>query len=413
MQRGFLLLLLLLSASPTGQAAQTKRYALLAGGSGEEEKKNFFLEDLSDFRKQLSGRGWDVSVVAGPGNATNAAIESALKKTLARAESGEEVLVLFHSHGKARDEDWGQKTHSIVSEDRDASGTAIGFDLDRTSKVIQDASARGVRVAVVDLSCYSGNTQALAGPACIVTLAAASYISLCSGRPEERHFSSKFFKLPAPGSAATLESQFLSARREDRDSINLPQISSRTTPGQKTWETFLREADPLDVSEDLYYLAERPTFDPERLLASAESPELKRTIQKALKIRGQLEKKATRLSSDYNERTVVFTLPQSGKLELSPSSFAELIERAGQSKPDLEGWTDVQRRRLDQFREVQGKIAKLEGPQLNSFRKRKTEFDRLSDELADASSEAMAMERKLYDRDSKPSERPGCAQFDL
>ncbi|HUP55989.1 MAG TPA: hypothetical protein VM598_00950, partial [Bdellovibrionota bacterium] len=140
------LFLLLLLFSLPALAAQGK-YAFLAGGSGEFEGKNFFLDDLADFRKGLLARGWDVSVVAGPGGlpapftaaATNLSIISGLKRTLSQAEKGDQVLVLFHSHGHRRETDWGQRSHSIVTERADPAASDGSLDLDRIEPLIQKA----------------------------------------------------------------------------------------------------------------------------------------------------------------------------------------------------------------------------------------------------------------------------------
>ena len=109
----------------------------------------------------------------------------------------------------------------------------------------------GSKTALVDLSCYSGATLALRGTACTVTLASKKYVSLCSGRPEERLFASHFMKLPPAGTPVSLEDQFKQSRKEDLDSVNLPQISSRKTPGVDAWDDFLEKVDPLDIYEAL------------------------------------------------------------------------------------------------------------------------------------------------------------------
>src|SRR5205814_870973 len=124
-------------------------------------------------------------------------------------KAGDRVLLVFHSHGLKQRADWGQQSHSITSEDADASGSEPGFDLDRLQPALLDAAKRGVKTALVDLSCYSGASLALRGTACTATLASRKYVSLCSGRPEERLFASHFMKLPPAGTRVSLEEQFL------------------------------------------------------------------------------------------------------------------------------------------------------------------------------------------------------------
>ncbi len=330
-------------------AAPPRQLALLAGGSGEPPgealKDNFFVQDLKEYRSRLIARGWQVRVVLGaragllPGSrpATNANLRQAITNLLAKAQPGDHVLLLFHSHGREPESQWGQQSHSLVSEDRDASGVDPGFNLDAIEPWLNAAKARGVVIGLVDLSCYSGNTQALEGASCTVSLAAPHYVSICSGRAEERAFNSHFFQLPSPGPPISLEAQFLRAREADQNSINLPQISSRPTPALEQWDQLLTGLDPLDLTEDLKnYRAGAPPYDPKPLLqaiqASPAAPALKsriaHTVEEMIKKRGELEKRMPDLARDLDERTLALHLPHEKKArKVSPGMLAELLEK--------------------------------------------------------------------------------------
>jgi hypothetical protein len=405
---------LLLCSVAAHAAPEGRRLALLAGGSGEDAPKNFFVADLSDLKKALTARGWDVSVVAGAGKATHSALEAAAQKVLSRARPGDEVLLLFHSHGQPAERGWGQKSHSISSDDSDPSGAQPGFDLDRLERSFALARQRGLRVGFVDLSCYSGASQSLEGPACTVTLASSRYVSLCSGRPEEKHFSSRFFKLPAPGTPASLESQFLDARRADVGSVNLPAISSRTNPQRELWEDFLEKVDPLDVSDELYELrAGREPFNPRGLLASVKSqPTLPAAIEHAVSVRKELQERIPELARDYDAANLNIELPGGAHLSISPAALSDLLDQSALKDPDLDGWTDVQRRRLDEIRPLRSKIEAQFREPVSKFRKSREEFDRLTEELAASAGAALTLERKAYDLSSTPL-RHDCADFAL
>jgi hypothetical protein len=406
----------------SGVAHAALAIALLAGGSGEPDaKSNFFLRDLSDFKQALAARGWKVSVVAGAGSsrlaakaATNAELAAASAQTLKAAQAGDEVLLLYHSHGIRQRADWGQKSHSITSEDEDSSGNAPAFDLDRIEPALKEAEARGVKTALVDLSCYSGATLSLQGPTCTVTLASKKYISLCSGRPEERLFASRFFKLPPPGGKVSLEAQFLQARRADLDSINLPQISSRKTPAVDAWDDFLETVDPLDVYEDLQNLrtGAKP-FQPKMLVAALKgaSDSFAEKLKQVVALRARLEAAMPTLADDYDKEELAFDLPSGAKLKLSPASLADLLDAASSGKIPEE-WDDTQRRRVGEVRTSVGALAERFKKEVTAFRERRKEFDELTAKLERGAGELMSLERGIYDQSAEPS-GDGCSEFFL
>lgn len=409
------------------------RTAVLAGGSGGESEHDFLLSDLRDLYARLSARGWDVRVAAGPSDGalprsvkgTNANIKRAIMEAAEGGRSGDELLVVIHSHGRSREKEWGQQSHSIVSQDKDPSGAEPGLDLDALGPVLDTAAARGVRVALVDLSCYSGATQGLLKfPAsCTATLAAADYVSFCSGRPEERHFSSRFLELPKPGTGISLEEQFLAARRADLDSVNLPQISSRATPARKSWNELLTTVDPLDVYEDLKnYRAGPKPFDPSRILAELPKngsliAELKTRLARLLATRARLESEVGGMAKASDDDTLELRLPGREPFKISPGNLADLLDHV--EKPgDLDGYSDVQRRLIAQLAPALSSpaLTSLAKP-LADFRARKARFDSDEDALATDAGKAMDVERELYDLLARPVPDPAvsaaCGTFAL
>jgi hypothetical protein len=420
--------------APPAAPQSTDRAAFLAGAAGEEIEPNFFIEDFRDFSASLAKRGWVVSIAAGAKDgelphsvrAGNAQLLGGVRRALESVKSGGQALLVFHSHGRQRESRWGQRSHSIVSEERDASGVDIGFDLDVIEPELLKAQARGVRVGLVDLSCYSGGAQVLNGAACTVTLAAADYISICSGREEERSFSSHFLKLPS--GPVSLEAQFLDARRKDVDSINLPQISSRVTPALSGWERFLREADPLDTYEELKNLqAGTRAFDARKLLgevdawiakqgASKDLALLRAEIAKRLgavgAIRKQLEGELKGLAADYDDPALTIELEGRAPIHLARASLAEALETVAAVKvPD--GYTDVQRNLLKALEPQYEQINASQAVPLAQFHARRDRFDQLMEQMAQAAGALFEVERRFYDRASVVGGGSGCGGFVL
>lgn len=424
----------------TAPAPASGRVAILAGASGETEEPNFFIEDLRGLQSSLSARGWKVSVVAGsrdgvlPGSlsASNKNLAKGVRETLASAKPGQEALVLFHSHGRERETYWGQRSHSIVSEDRDSSGSDPGFDLDAIEPELLKATARGVRVALVDLSCYSGATQSLHGPACTVSLAASRYVSLCSGRPEERHFNSRFFKLPPAGSPVNLETQFLEARRADQESINLPQISSRPTPALAGWEAFLLRADPLDTFEDLKNIKDgTPPFEPKNLLGevdrwiaaqpgtAAANPALKSLraeialkLARALAVRKQLEGEMRPLAQEYDVPTLNVEIPGRQTMKLGPAYLGEMLQAIQDGKVP-EGYTDAQHNLIKVMEPSHAELAIRFAQPLSIYQAKRNQFDDGTEAFARAADSLFESERKLYDLQPDTAGADPCRDFAL
>jgi hypothetical protein len=435
------------TSTPRAPRTMTDRAALLAGASGEAVQPNFFMEDLRGLQSSLLKRGWKVNVVAGskdgelPGarRASNDNLADGVRRTLEGVSSGGQALLLFHSHGRLREVTWGQRSHSIVSEDHAPTGTDLGFDLDSIEPEILRARSRGVRVALVDLSCYSGSVQVLRGPACTISLAAAEYVSLCSGRAEERNFTSKFLELPSE--PVSLEAHFLEARRQDIESINLPQISSRETPALAGWETYLKYADPLDTYEELKNLQVGvAAFEPGKLLGPVDQwiarqiaqagaaakatlraelkalrAEIAQRLDAVLKLRKRLEADLKPLAKDHDEPSVVVELEGRGPLKLTRAALFDAMESLEKGIP--ESYSHAQRNFVMALKPHGEKVAALHGKALEEFEIRQYRFDQTAIEMARAAGALFESERKLYDaqaeREGAPDAPNGCRDFAL
>ncbi len=411
------------------------RLAVLAGGSGEEEEENFLIEDLRNFRTSLAARGWDVRAVAGARDgligsskkATGANILATVRDTLARAASGDQALIVIHSHGLEQEPAWGQRTHSIASEDIDPSGAQPGFDLDTLEPELVRARDRGVRVALVDLSCYSGRTQVMAGPACTLTLAAPAYVSFCSSREEERHFTASFFGA-LKGSRNTsidLESHFLESRRRDRDSVNLPQLSSRSTPGATLWSELLAGLDPLDLTGDIAgarAAVQMPSFKPLRDLVRREVATMGLTAPlraKALEIssrmiarRERIEHALPQLAAQFDRKSLTVNIPGRAPLPISPGNLSDLLGRLDRTEHPLDGLSHPGRALLTALEPLRPEIEGSLSLPLKQFRELDAHIREEAASLEEDAGFLLNLEREIYELKSSRT-ADGCSSFHL
>lgn len=428
---------------PGSQPQAGARIAVLAGGSGELETDNFFTRDFRELREKLLARRWKVRAAVGSRDrilpdsaaATNANLRRVIEGGVRDARRGDELLIVLHSHGRERERLWAQRSHSLVSEDRDPSGADPGFNLDSLEPLFVQARERGVRLALVDLSCYSGSTLVLHGPDCTATLAAPDYISICSGRPEERAFNSRFFQLPPPGTASDLTTQFLRARREDRESVNLPQLSSRPAVALSEWNDLLAGLDPLDVSGDVaaYRAGARP-YDPTRFYRGLDAalaripfaPQVRESLRhgvhdelaRMLRLRALLEQAMPGMAGSYDQDTLQLKLPGPGfesPLPISPGNLADFLDKVSEERFDparLDGYTQAQRDLMSRLRPERLRVERENAVALAAFRRRKDRYDEKVDELSAAAGRLFALERRLYDSQGALKADP-CRDFQL
>ncbi len=152
----------------------------------------------------------------------------ALDKMKNQAETlppGAQMLVYIDSHGAEKKKGQNIITHEISvsgsSSDLNSQSGSKHVNLDGLQDVIAIANKRGVKIAILDMSCHSGNTLALANDkTCVISATAPNLYGYSK-------FTERFVKKMKTGH--NLESIFLSTRLENGDAC-LPMIS--TTAGK-------------------------------------------------------------------------------------------------------------------------------------------------------------------------------------
>lgn len=121
---------------------------------------------------------------------------------------GDQLMVYFNSHGGEQE----GKSHKIQT------GEGSWVSLDELDKLKKLAAQKGVKMAIIDASCHSGSSQALADEnTCVISSTGAQHY----GYPSfSRLFSERMKK------GKNLEEIFLEARAQD-DSPAIPMISTQ------------------------------------------------------------------------------------------------------------------------------------------------------------------------------------------
>ena len=212
----------------SSQSARGERTAMLLTPPLSEADGLDFNSPMKKFDTSLHKRNW---------NTQWPKISGVLDK-LNAAKSGDEVLIVLNTHGGRRSQEKGQRSHDILDPDGRI------YDLDQMAPAIEEAIKRGAKVALLDFSCFSGNSQNLKSTgACVISDAPANYYGTSDiGNLE---FPASFMKtLPRDGKHISLQQHFLSSRLSSKDPSNLPQMSSIETPVAMAWEALYEFSDP-------------------------------------------------------------------------------------------------------------------------------------------------------------------------
>lgn len=179
-----------------------KHQAFFNGGHSKSEalmKKHFPSKENSDFTAVAYKR----------------LIEDYKKKiNSGEIKSQDELLIIIHTHGR---ENNGEQGHSVTT-------STSAVNLDDMEGLMKLAEAKGIKLAIADMSCHSGNTQAykkIAPNACIVTSTGPKHYAYTTSPTS---FTELFLSNLKPG--RSLENIFLKARRESNDS-SYPMISTK------------------------------------------------------------------------------------------------------------------------------------------------------------------------------------------
>ncbi|MES2525689.1 MAG: hypothetical protein V4598_01325 [Bdellovibrionota bacterium] len=245
--------------------------AFLGGGGEPQGSKTIFDQDVKrfgNFVERMPGANVTVSFNGGhsgtegklaenfpaspntPFTATNfEALVSRYESDIqaGRINSADQLMLYIDTHG-AEQSPGGQTTHNIAT----TGGSIANFDnlagarsvsLDRLRNLTTLAEARGIRLAIIDVSCHSGASQSLANSkTCVISATGPRHYGFAGSGT----FSSNFINRMRPG--RNLNDIFHSVRDDSADT-DFPMISS---PAGK------------DVQDQIYPLLTRFLYDYER-----------------------------------------------------------------------------------------------------------------------------------------------------
>lgn len=139
-------------------------------------------------------------------------------------KTNDQLMLLINSHGAEKQSD--EKTHRISLagaeiKDLDTGAGARNISMDRLEALAKLAEQKGVKLAILDLSCHSGNSMVLGNSkTCVITASGPNHYSYGGNFLT---FPRRLFKHMKKG--ATLEEAFLKARAASWD-LAFPMIST-------------------------------------------------------------------------------------------------------------------------------------------------------------------------------------------
>lgn len=338
----YLYVLVLVFSAP----AFAKKEMLILGGGGEPAGNTTIfdktLQTLGEFSLQS---GWNPSVVFNGGHqqtekiarivggketqqATTANLNKKIQEMRARIQRGEfkkgdQVMVAMATHGYPAAPP--KVSHSVSSRDGQ-------FDMDQLIELRKAAEKAGVKLAILDYSCHSGNSLRLASDKTCVISAASTNIGYINAGEQ---ISAKM------KSGLNLEQVFINARKSPKAlSPGTPQIS--TEAGLKAYEltaylsSSMKERSSLDKAlkgkEEVCGRTSLAHFRLARLIAQIETAQGPAALIKSLmgktelaKARQRLEASLTKYQSERNQAQKLY----SGVESLNQERCVELM--AGQS----------------------------------------------------------------------------------
>ncbi|WPU66323.1 hypothetical protein [Peredibacter starrii] len=241
------LLLSLMTCAPL----HAKNYMTFMGGGGEpagpETIFDYQVKSIGDFN---SNSTWETQVSFNGGHsktegyiadsfkrkATNSRFtESEYERIIKDYEtklnngqitSGDQLMLVVTTHGSMKKRD-DEKTHDVsvtggaVQNFDTAEGSRM-VSMDKLENLVKLAEKRGVKLAIIDLSCHSGNTLALNRPnTCIISATGPNHYGYAGGGSGP--FTNSFIDSMKKGKS--LEEVFLNARNTFSD-LSFPMISS-------------------------------------------------------------------------------------------------------------------------------------------------------------------------------------------
>lgn len=254
----FITFCLFLSVS-VGFSEEPKKYLYFLGGGGEASgDSTIFDNDLKVAGRFVQSSNWKTTVSFNGGHkkteeiikkqwskAQNAgafvekSYDALLNEMIKKIESGQikaqdQLLVNIDTHGARARISEKEKTHSIALSGNSATnlssleGASIA-SLDRLEKLIDVATKNGVKLAIVDMSCFSGNTLKLKNDkVCLISASGPEHYGYAGSVglgpfKISSAFSGKFYDMMKKG--RNLEEIFLVARMRG-DAPDFPMIST-------------------------------------------------------------------------------------------------------------------------------------------------------------------------------------------
>lgn len=241
---------LLVATFSLSVSAQSRYMAILGGGGEPKTDTTIFDTDVNAMTKfATSNPQWNTTLSFNGGHSktekiisdnmgsyneatqsfTGKSYEAIIKSyedkiNAGEIKSGDQLLLHINTHGATRNEVM-EKTHVVST----AEGTLTNYDtlggdtvsLDRLDKLAKLAEQKGIKLAIIDQSCHSGNTLNLANKnTCVISGTGPNHYGYGGGGTTfNSTFNSKFAK------GKNLEEVFLEARSDFYD-MSFPMISS-------------------------------------------------------------------------------------------------------------------------------------------------------------------------------------------
>lgn len=258
------ILLIHISVISVGHSAEIKKQFYFLGGGGEPLGKTTIFDDqVNRIGKFTNNSDWDTTVSFDGGHSeTEAALKSKMSKArnagpfveknynilmdeiisklkAGELKSGDQLMISILTHGAQRLPGYStEKTHQVAMSHSTATELtnltgANTIDLDKLETIIQLAADNNVKLAIMDLSCFSGN---------LLNIKNENVCLISASGPEQYSYSSAvlnlgFMKLPLKPTfggkliqsfkkGKNLEEIFLTARAASGDVPDFPMIST-------------------------------------------------------------------------------------------------------------------------------------------------------------------------------------------
>lgn len=423
----------------TVSAWAAKEIVFFGGGGEPQGPTTIFDAAYANFAPFKPDSGWSVRSYFDGGHSTSQAIADQmfpgknksmttknvsqeianLKARIQRGElkSGDQVMITLATHGLKKSAS--QSTHNVATVDG-------SFNVDELKQLRDLAEKKGVSLAIVDFSCYSGNSLNLGtDKTCVISAAGDSLAYNTTG-----HSMSTQFK-----KGVTLEEAFLKGRQVVNPAA--PQISSEA--GRKAYELTkvltesMKERSAIATAQDTGANCYGTSSSPYRKL-SGQLKDIQRSmgmvdylkVQLGLaenKIKPMIDKLDAAVKKYANSRTQV----QKTFDELKALDKEQCYEMGIKMCGNFDNWTyghkvlkDLQTKRALSAAEktelalYEGVLKRPEYQRWSALKKKFDTHNSLWDEANDVAAAERDIYKLLYDHFSKQSTKPNpCRSFVL